>query len=59
MTDEARITEKPLLPEHYIFDGVIGADELLWIYHELLSPRRRGGKWPAGARQTVPVLQAD
>ena len=23
-------------PEHYIFDGVIAADELLWIYHELL-----------------------
>jgi len=37
MTDEARSTEKHLSPEHYIFDGVIGADELMWIYHELLS----------------------
>jgi 2OG-Fe(II) oxygenase superfamily len=37
MTVEARSTVKLLLPEHYIFDGVIGADELLWIYHELLS----------------------
>jgi len=37
MTDQARSTEKHLSPEHYIFDGVIGADELLWIYHELLS----------------------
>ena len=37
MTDEARSTKKHLAPEHYIFDGVIGADELLWIYHELLS----------------------
>jgi 2OG-Fe(II) oxygenase superfamily len=37
MTDEARATEKHLSPEHYIFDGVVGADELLWIYHELLS----------------------
>src|SRR5262245_57680868 len=37
MTDEARSTEKHSPPEHYIFDGVIGADELLWIYHELLS----------------------
>ena len=36
MTDHARSTEKHLSPEHYIFDGVIGADELLWIYHELL-----------------------
>ena len=30
-------TNKHLSPEHYIFDDVIGADELLWIYHELLS----------------------
>jgi hypothetical protein len=37
MTDEARSTEKNLSPEHYIFDDVIGAEELLWIYHELLS----------------------
>jgi hypothetical protein len=37
MTEHARNTEKYLSPEHYIFDGVIGADELLWIYHELLS----------------------
>src|SRR5262245_28590343 len=37
MTDQARSTEKHLSPEHYIFDGMIGADELLWIYHELLS----------------------
>src|SRR5438034_10473270 len=36
MTDHARNTEKRLSPEHYIFDGVLGADELLWIYHELL-----------------------
>jgi hypothetical protein len=25
------------VPQHYVFDDVIGADELLWIYHELLS----------------------
>src|SRR4051812_8581857 len=37
MTDHARSPEKQLAPEHYLFDGVIGADELLWIYHELLS----------------------
>jgi hypothetical protein len=37
MTDLARSTENHLTPEHYIFDGVIEADELLWIYHELLS----------------------
>ena len=37
MTDEARSIEKQLSPEHYIFDGVIGAEELMWIYHELLS----------------------
>jgi hypothetical protein len=37
MTDHARNTEKRLSPEHYIFDGVLGANELLWIYHELLS----------------------
>src|SRR5262245_60305620 len=37
MTDEARNIQKHLSPEHYIFDGVLGADELLWIYHELLS----------------------
>jgi hypothetical protein len=30
---------KHSLPEHYIFDGVMAADELLWIYHELLSTR--------------------
>src|SRR5262249_28559661 len=37
MTDEARSIEKQSLPEHYLFDGVIGAEELMWIYHELLS----------------------
>jgi hypothetical protein len=37
MTDEARTTDKQLSPKHYIFDGVLGSDELLWIYHELLS----------------------
>jgi hypothetical protein len=37
MTDEARNTEHSLLPEHYIFDEVVGAEELLWIYHKLLS----------------------
>jgi len=37
MADQVRSTEKYLSQEHYIFDGVIGADELLWIYHELLS----------------------
>ena len=37
MTGEARSIEKQLSPEHYIFDGVIGAEELMWIYHELLS----------------------
>ena len=37
MTGQARSTEQQLVPEHCIFDGVIGADELLWIYHELLA----------------------
>jgi hypothetical protein len=37
MTDQARSADKDVCPEHYIFDDVIGADELLWIYHELLS----------------------
>jgi hypothetical protein len=37
MTDQARSTPKHVSPEHYVFDNVIGADELLWIYHELLS----------------------
>src|SRR5579863_6803349 len=37
MTDEARNIDKRFSPEHYVFDDVIGADELLWIYHELLS----------------------
>jgi hypothetical protein len=36
-TDEARGTQKRLPPEHYIFDGVLGVDELLWTYHVLLS----------------------
>jgi hypothetical protein len=54
MTEAARSTEKPLSPEHYIFDGVIGVDELLWIYHELLSTgswaltRSSTGAKPAG-----------
>jgi 2OG-Fe(II) oxygenase superfamily len=37
MADEAENTGNNLSPEHYVFDDVIGADELLWIYHELLS----------------------
>jgi hypothetical protein len=37
MTNQARSIEERLSPEHYLFDGVIGTDELLWIYHELLS----------------------
>src|SRR4051812_25139251 len=37
MTDQARSAEKQVAPEHYIFDGVIGADELLWIYHKILA----------------------
>jgi hypothetical protein len=37
MANEARSIEKHSPPEHYIFDGVLGADELLWIYDELLS----------------------
>ena len=37
MPNQARTTETHSIPEHYIFDAVIGADELLWIYHELLS----------------------
>jgi hypothetical protein len=37
MTDQAVRTDKHVSPEHYIFDNVLGADELLWIYHELLS----------------------
>lgn len=37
MIEEARSAERNLLPEHYIFDDVIGAEELLWIYHTLLS----------------------
>jgi hypothetical protein len=36
-TDETITTEKRLAPEHYIFDGVMGTDELLWIYHKLLA----------------------
>jgi hypothetical protein len=36
MTSESITTYKRLTPVHYIFDGVIGADELMWIYHELL-----------------------
>jgi hypothetical protein len=35
MIDEP--TNTKLSPEHYIYDGVLGADELLWIYSELLS----------------------
>jgi hypothetical protein len=37
MTDQAKTIDTCLAPEHYIFDSVLGADELLWIYHELLS----------------------
>ena len=37
MTDQARSTAEHVSPEHYVFDNVIGADELLWIYHELLA----------------------
>ena len=37
MTDEAKSTQKHLSPKHYVFDDVLEADELLWIYHELLS----------------------
>jgi hypothetical protein len=36
-TGEGRGTQQHLPPEHYIFDGVLGVDELLWIYHVLLS----------------------
>ena len=39
MTDQARSTEKHLVPEHYIFDDVIAGEELLWIYHELLNTK--------------------
>src|SRR5262245_55476598 len=54
MTDQAVSTENHLFPEHYIFDGVIGAEELLWIYHQLLSTsswtlnRSSGGTKPFG-----------
>jgi 2OG-Fe(II) oxygenase superfamily len=37
MADGAQRMDKAVSPEHYIFDGVVSADELLWIYHELLS----------------------
>lgn len=37
MTEAIRRTQKRLSPEHHIFDDVVGTDELLWIYHELLS----------------------
>ncbi len=30
-------TNTKLSPEHYIYDGVLGADELLWLYSELLA----------------------
>jgi hypothetical protein len=51
MTDSAKSTEKALSPEHYIFDGVIGIDELLWIYQELLSTE----SWSL-ARSSRPVM---
>jgi hypothetical protein len=37
MTHQASKNKKGLPPEHYIFDSVIGSEELLWIYHKLLS----------------------
>jgi hypothetical protein len=40
MTHEAKHVDthlSPEPPEHYIFDNVVGTDELLWIYHKLLS----------------------
>ena len=37
MTEAAIRTEQDSLPEHYIFDNVIGGEELVWIYNKLLS----------------------
>lgn len=37
MTDTAIRTEQRPLPQHYIFDNVIGGEELIWIYNTLLS----------------------
>jgi len=31
------VPEQPAVPEHYLFDGVLQAEELLWIYHKLLA----------------------
>jgi hypothetical protein len=39
MSDLARSVKTSSAPEHYIFDGVIGMEELLWVYHTLLSTR--------------------
>jgi len=53
MSDSARTVEKSSTPEHYVFDGVITVNELLWIYHKLLSTNSwtllRASKLPAAA----------
>jgi len=37
MISESIMTDNGVRAVHYIFDGVIGADELMWLYHELLN----------------------
>lgn len=37
MAIETSSAQEAGLPEHYIFDDLLGPEELLWIYHELLS----------------------
>jgi hypothetical protein len=37
MTDQIQSSKEATAPEHYLFDNVLGVEELLWIYHELLG----------------------
>src|ERR1700677_1719353 len=46
-------------PEHYVLDGILGPDELVWIYHTLLSAK----SWtllktstPAAAASFLPFM---
>ncbi len=39
------------VPEHYIFDSVLGSDELLWIYHSLIN----SDGWSLGRRSKAGV----
>jgi hypothetical protein len=39
MKTASDVTPKRLTPQYYVLDNLMGSDELLWVYHTLLSTR--------------------